>query len=356
MKHAPLFLFLAAIMTAGAASAQTINQYTIPRATGTMVMDGVLDEPAWSEAPYTENFVKYLDGATPQYPTRAKMLWDDTNLYIAFEVTDDDIWSTKTKHDDSLYKEEVVEIFIDPNGDGLNYFEIEINPLGTVWDLWLNHPWSVPGAKATSSWNLQDFTLGNGLGIVVNGTVNDDSDTDTGWVMECKIPFADINFNDEGTAFPPQEFDTWRLNLYRFERQRPTPSGLVEETGWNQTDSRQFHAPDLFGRVVFGGGPVGVSDAPAPAPVSITGNYPNPFNPETAIEFTLSAESRVRLELFSTSGQKVRTLANEVLPAGIHQAVWDGSFDDGAIAPTGLYIVRLEAGGTMATHRILLMK
>jgi len=73
----------------------------------------------------------------PYYDTRMKMLWDDNYLYIAAELEDLHTWATLDNHDDIIYRDNDFEIFIDPDGDGLNYFEIEINALGTILDLFL---------------------------------------------------------------------------------------------------------------------------------------------------------------------------------------------------------------------------
>jgi len=53
-----------------------------------------------------------------KYPTVAMMQWDDKYLYIAYECWEDDIWATKTKDDDFIYVEQVMEVFIDPEGRG----------------------------------------------------------------------------------------------------------------------------------------------------------------------------------------------------------------------------------------------
>ncbi|MBE0567563.1 MAG: hypothetical protein IH621_16530 [Krumholzibacteria bacterium] len=72
-------------------------------------------------------------------------------------------------------------------------------------------------------------------------------------------------------------------------------------------------------------------------------NVPNPFNPRTTIAFDLAAASAVRLEIFDVRGRLVRSLVDEVLPAGRHAAVWDGADGGGRPAASGLYFCRLRA-------------
>ncbi len=85
--------------------------------------------------------------------------------------------------------------------------------------------------------------------------------------------------------------------------------------------------------------------------IVLNSNHPNPFNPSTTIEYTLSEASKVRLTVYSLTGQRVATLADEYMPAGKHAAVFDGS----GLA-SGLYFYRLEAGNTVKNGRMMLVK
>ena len=102
-KH-DVFLIMDAWIESGGATADfdpalakqavPIHEYTVPRTSGTITLDGRLDEESWHNAPFTEDFVVHAEGEEPELPTKARMLWDDENLYVAFTVTDDEIWST----------------------------------------------------------------------------------------------------------------------------------------------------------------------------------------------------------------------------------------------------------------------
>ncbi|MEL6823767.1 MAG: FlgD immunoglobulin-like domain containing protein, partial [Calditrichota bacterium] len=79
------------------------------------------------------------------------------------------------------------------------------------------------------------------------------------------------------------------------------------------------------------------------ADFSLEQNYPNPFNPSTTIAYQLSEDAEIRLEIFSISGQKIRTLFKGKQAAGYFQQVWDGRTDSGTSAASGVYIYRLRS-------------
>lgn len=99
--------------------------------------------------------------------------------------------------------------------------------------------------------------------------------------------------------------------------------------------------------------PTEVVDGPheLPRTFALDQNYPNPFNPSTVIEFELPRQSEVRLEVFNVLGQQVRTLVDEVLPAGRHHALFDGT--DFA---SGVYLYRLSADDREISRKMVMVK
>lgn len=81
----------------------------------------------------------------------------------------------------------------------------------------------------------------------------------------------------------------------------------------------------------------------APKGFLLEQNYPNPFNPSTTIRFHIPATSQVKLEIYNTVGEKVRTLLNEQLAANSYKVVWDGKNDLGEAVGSGIYFMRLSA-------------
>ena len=130
-----------------------IKHYRCVRTVDEIRIDGVLDEFSWANARRVGDFERILSPYPGiEYHTEAAMLWDDGNLYVAFVCSDPDMWCTMFNRDDPLASEEVVEIFIDPDGDGLNYAELEINPANVQWDLCILQ--RAPEWKADTEWNI----------------------------------------------------------------------------------------------------------------------------------------------------------------------------------------------------------
>lgn len=350
------------LLLVGSAFAQTpapLHEYTAKRAPGPVVIDGKLDDAGWRDAPLTEKFVIYTNGNPTVFPSQCKLLWDDTYLYIAFIMDDRDVWGTSTTWNDPKYclcSEEVAEVFIDPDGDGLNYMEAEINPLGAVMDLRVDKEFA-KGGTIDWTWHY----VGLKVGISVQGTLNNKADSDTSWVCELAFPFSSMTVNAPTMNFPPRDGDMWRINLYRYDYGR-TSTKYTELSGWNQTDAKRgFHAPDRFGMVTFSSEVSGVPTAVAqgketPRSLAVVRNYPNPFNPSTTIEFTVPTPGAANLELFTITGQKCRTLLSGQVKAGTYEMTWDGRGDNGEMSPSGIYFARLRMGAMVSTHRMLLLK
>ncbi|HSG29094.1 MAG TPA: alpha-amylase family glycosyl hydrolase [Candidatus Krumholzibacterium sp.] len=83
---------------------------------------------------------------------------------------------------------------------------------------------------------------------------------------------------------------------------------------------------------------------------------PNPFNPSTTIRFRTTREGRVRLTIFDVSGRSVRTLVDRTLTEGVHEVRWDGRNDEGRTAASGVYFLRMEAGGDSDSRRLVLLR
>ncbi|MEW5796581.1 MAG: T9SS type A sorting domain-containing protein [Candidatus Zixiibacteriota bacterium] len=96
--------------------------------------------------------------------------------------------------------------------------------------------------------------------------------------------------------------------------------------------------------------------AELPQAFTLEQNYPNPFNPSTTIVVQMPRQAVIELEVFNILGQRVSLLAGEVLPAGVHKLLWDGRFDDGREAPSGIYFYRIRAFGISLVRKMVLIK
>ncbi|MCK4652926.1 MAG: T9SS type A sorting domain-containing protein [Candidatus Cloacimonetes bacterium] len=102
--------------------------------------------------------------------------------------------------------------------------------------------------------------------------------------------------------------------------------------------------------------PVDANGVLIPLKTELFGNYPNPFNPETTINFSLKSDSKVVLEIFGIKGQKVKTLVNDRLNAGTHQVVWSGKDENGKSVTSGIYFYRITAGNYSETKKCVILK
>ena len=105
-----------------------------------VVVDGNLDEAIWWSAEWSEPFVfisapLLWPSPHPIEPPRMAMVWDDENLYVAIRLQEENVWGRLTKRDTVIYNDNDSEMFLDPSGDGAGYFEIEMNALNTMWDM-----------------------------------------------------------------------------------------------------------------------------------------------------------------------------------------------------------------------------
>ena len=93
-----------------------------------------------------------------------------------------------------------------------------------------------------------------------------------------------------------------------------------------------------------------------PSVFQLEQNYPNPFNAQTAIRYQIPRTEHVTLGVYNDSGQKIRTLKNEVQRAGQYTIIWDGKNSAGADISTGLYLIQLKAGNQVNIRKMLMMK
>lgn len=207
---------------------------------GAIELDGRLDEPAWRSARSTGNFVNTMNGSAASFETSAKVLFGPEHLYVGFEVADDYLKSEFTGRDDHLWQADCVEIMVDPDGDGRNYFELQVNPRNAAFDTRYDRR-RVPGPHGHVDWDS-----GIRSGVQVRGTIDDDDD-DEGYTVEIAIPWTGFVDGDAPGA-APSAGDEWRINFYvmdsREEGQRAA--------GWSPPRVGDFHVPNRFGKVSFG--------------------------------------------------------------------------------------------------------
>ena len=112
---------------------------------------------------------------------------------------------------------------------------------------------------------------------------------------------------------------------------------------------------DSDGRFTFTVDLATASTPALPGSFILLQNFPNPFNPSTAIPYELQRAAPVRLEIFNSLGQRIATLIDAVRPAGRHRAIWDGRDDRGRGVAAGIYIYRLTVDGLSSSRRMVMI-
>ena len=246
------------------------RHYIAYRSSGQIKVDGRLDEPSWQRAEWTEYFVDIEGSAKlrPRFKTRAKMLWDDAFLYVAADMEEPHIWATLRERDATIYHDNDFEVFIDPDGDTHEYYEIEINAYGTAWDLFLVKPYRV-GGPHMSAWTI----AGLETAVQVWGTLNNPRDRDQGWSAETAFPWAVLEECAHRPA-PPRDGDQWRVNFSRVEwgveidgeRYAKVAGKSADNWAWSPQGLINMHYPEMWGFVQFSAETVGRGEAVFQAP------------------------------------------------------------------------------------------
>jgi hypothetical protein len=256
------------------------KKYVAYRAPVKLNVDGKLDEAAWTSAAWTDAFVDIEGDARPRprFRTRAKMLWDDEYFYVAADMEEPDVWGTLTERDSIIFRDNDFEIFMDPDGDTHAYGELEVNALGTPWDLLLIKPYR-DGGPAIHAWDI----AGLQVGIDVRGTLNRPGDRDDGWTVEIAMPWKILRETTRGQK-PPQPGERWRVNFSRVQWQvdvlgtgpsTPLGTGYVKRLKpgtkdplpednwvWSPQGAIDMHMPERWGYVQFSGLRAGTGTEP----------------------------------------------------------------------------------------------
>ena len=118
--------------------------------------------------------------------------------------------------------------------------------------------------------------------------------------------------------------------------------------------------PEFISGIITVGDPVSIGDDNSGSgqmqPWNVLCNYPNPFNPQTTIEYALPYDSHVTLEIYDIAGRLMRTLLNEYKDAGYGQVTWDGTNASGQAVASGLYFYTIHAGGHFAAKKMTLLR
>ena len=220
-------------------SAAPIPRYDVKRASSPITIDGRLDDAAWAGAspPVTLQFLWDAQTGARQ-ETRARVVWDAQAFYVGFDADDADITALFEQRDDPTYRDDAVEIFInpDPKQEAL-YYGFEMNARGVLYD-YLNYN----SRTLFKRWDATGVKIGTNL----RGTMNTRTDTDKGWSLEAAIPW--VNF-EELSRRPPVAGIVWKANFNRWDGVQPNRRMSI----WSDPQNAESwpHVPSRFGELVF---------------------------------------------------------------------------------------------------------
>jgi hypothetical protein len=223
------------------------------------VVDGDVTEKTWQQAKWSNDF-QDIEGnlkPKPAFQTRMKMLWNDSILFIAAEMKEPQVWATLRKHDEIVFHDNDFEIFIDPDNNTHEYYEIEVNAFNTIFDLFMPKPYRNQSG-AMINWDLPGLRSR----VRIQGTLNKPLDKDSSWTMEMAITFRALLPGGGGAR--PADGETWRINFSRVEWDTEVKQGKYSKTKdslgrgrpehnwvWSPQGVVNMHFPERWGYLQF---------------------------------------------------------------------------------------------------------
>jgi hypothetical protein len=237
-----------------------VRNYIVYQSVAEIEIDGKANDSSWENATWTEYFID-IEGENkpgPLYRTHVKMLWDDNNLFILAELEEPHVWAYYEKHDMIVFQENDFEVFIDPNGDAQNYFEIEVNAQNTIFDLFMPQPYR-NGGDPLIAWNA----TGLKSAVYIDGTLNNPDDIDKKWTVEMAIPFNALKLGTGNQT--PQDNQIWKIDFSRVNWQTEITDGVYKRKTdpgsqrilpeynwvWSAPGLINMHFPERWGLIQF---------------------------------------------------------------------------------------------------------
>jgi hypothetical protein len=253
-----------------------IASYTAFRTTEKINIDGHLNEKSWQNAPRSPRFVDIISGRQPVHDTRAALLWDNENLYVAYWVEEPFLHAKFTTNNSPIYYDNDVELFIAGKDC---YYEFEINGFNTSYEVFFiwNDAYESGGfsnapefaRSKMAAFNGVDFTThprggrvgnfnwhfpGKETAVFLDGTVNEDKDHDRGWQVELAFPWRGLEWlaKADGRALPPKNGDIWRIDFSRFNQYKEAlPAKDSGGWVWSRHGIWDSHIPECFPKIQF---------------------------------------------------------------------------------------------------------
>jgi hypothetical protein len=298
------WILILAVMACSFAKAQSKElivpkTYVALKADKELTIDGKALEKDWEKAAWSDEFIDIEGKKIPKYSTRVKMLWDDSYFYILADMKEPHVWANLKQRDTVVFYNNDFEVFVDPDGDTHNYYELELNALNTAWDLFLTQPYR--GSNAV----VNDYEMiGLKSAIHVDGTLNDFSDQDEGWTVEIAIPWSTFKLGYNQDVVPVDQF--WRVDFSRvnwefdiidqaYVRKKDANGKYLPEYNWvwSPTGVINMHEPEKWAYVFF-----------------------SSKDPGDDSEFEIPKDEKIKWELYALYRSHLKYMETNNAPAG----------------------------------------
>ena len=216
-----------------------VARMKVRKRTAPIMIDGKLDEADWKAA-HVATLVNTFRGDQGSFPAQVQVVYDEANLFVGFEVEDSDLRASFLKHDEHLWEQDTVEVMLDPDGDGRNYFEIQVSPRNVVFDTQYDRR-RIPRPFGHVDW---DANVESAVEVV--GTIDAWQTADERYVVEMRLPVSALKANGVHAAAPAPGGE-YRANFFVMERQLRGQRAV----GWSPPMVGDFHAVDRFGVLQF---------------------------------------------------------------------------------------------------------
>lgn len=203
--------------------------FSIPKTKEKINIDGDLSD--WKN-PFLGPFVIHNSGEKATQNTFVSLSWNEENLYIAYRSEDSKIIGKLQPKDSKIYEtDDLVEIFIDPDGDGKNYLEIGVNAFSTNYDLLLKCiSADCGGWKTAMNFDIQNMEAKSKI-------------TPEGFCTEIKIPFSSLEKIENGNFAKPKMGTKWKANTFRIDYGNTTEYLALQDY---KSLKFGFHHPEEF--------------------------------------------------------------------------------------------------------------
>ena len=241
-------ILLICLLSSISVFANSNDKYTIEKTSSPPIIDGDLSE--WNNISAV-SFSVHNTGLEGTTSGTAKAVWTNDAVFFAFSIKDVDVMNTYFSKDDPLYNnDDLIEIFLDFDGDGKDYVELGVSAANINYELTVCPSVNCGswGGSGLSGWDI----VGLETAALLSGTLNNSSDVDDGYTIEVKIPFSGLSSAPGSNFEIPTNGSTWLGNFYTIDYSTGAAKDAANDyLSWSTLPVFGFHQPNHFATFEF---------------------------------------------------------------------------------------------------------